>query len=402
VQVRWRQDAGPAGAVLRAQVPGAGWDRSGREGTVVQLWLDGSYHQDVILVGGEEETSYERLLGELPEGVHELEVRPHPGAPPRPAPRFLDLSAAPLHPRDAEEAFAWQHAPWIYTRAEADPWESLWTDTPLLLFYRITATGVEYQCVFSNEDAGTDTRGLLAQWGRTSDIEWVLRVSRGDGPATIQGRDHVTEVHRGTCWAGRRTLQVVGLHGMVSSEPPWGVMRCLFLPRFRWDPALPREVVMDAHPWTYRLAALEVEREGKLRPGSPPEVPEPGDLRDYVYVQLLRQDEGPGACGLEVRALLADGRSYSSTHGDRRLACRRQQPFSTTVKLPPGQDPVALEAVAHPPRSAGGVHLRLFKAFRLDGTHRPLPPFAVGEAVTLAPGQERVRLWTAGGPAGIH
>ncbi len=397
MRLRWRQGAGPAHVVLRASVPGARWDRPGNESAAVQVWLDGAFHQDVVLVHGEEEAAYERLLGELPAGPHEVEVRPHPLAPPRSSARLTDLAAGPVDPRDEGEALAWRHAPWIFTRAESDPWESLWTDTPLLLFYRLATDVLEYQCVFSNEDGGTDTRGLLAQWGRTTDIEWVLRVDRCGGPTTIQGRHHRTEVHRETSLLGRRTLQVVGLHGMVGSEPPSGAMRSLFLPRFRWDDADPREAVMDAHPWTYRLAALEMAREGKLRPETAADDPTPGDLRDYLYAQVLRADKGAPQTGIEIRAHLADGRIFSSTHGDPRQACRRPCPFSTTVKLPRGASPVAIDAVACPAPGAGAVRLQLHKAFHLGTDFLPLPPFAAGPPVAITAAAPAVRLWPGGG-----
>jgi len=380
---------------LRAQVPGARWDRPGAECAVVQVRLDGAYHQDVILVQGEVEADYERLLGELDAGPHTVEIGPRRDAPPRPEPRILGLDAVPLHPRDAADARALREAPVLYTRAEEDPWESLWTDTPLLLFQRLRDGGVEFQCVFSNEDGGTDTRGLLAQWGRTTDIEWVLHVP-DTGEATIQGRHHRTEVHSGQRALGRRTLQVVGRHGMVSSEPPWGVMRCLFVPALRWDDRLPREVCLDAAPWAYRLTALEMARECRLRPGSPAGDPEPGDLRDYLYVQVCRTEAARPPVAVEIRARCADGSLRASTHGDAAQACRRPYAFSTAIKLDRGAEVVALEAAAATPPTAE-VRLCLHRAFRLDGDWLPLPALAPTAAaaawVCLDPAHPEATLW---------
>lgn len=389
---RWRQgDVGMVAARFLAAVPGTRWDLPGRECGLLQLWLDGAYHQDVILVQGEVEAEYERLLGELGAGEHTLELRSRPDAPARPEAVVRELRAEQLRPRDALEAEALREAPVLYTRRERDPWESLWTDTPLLLFYRPRGAGIEFQCLFSNEDGGTDTRGLLAQWGRTTDIEWVLHVE-GER-ATIQGRHHRTEVHSGQRALGRRTLQVVGLHGMVSAEPPSGVMRMLFVPRFRWDDRLPRESCMDAAPWTYRLTALEMLRQGRLTPGSDPADPTPGDLRDYAFVQVLREDADGARAGIEIRAHLADGRVFSSTHGSSAEACDRAIPFSTTVKLPPAARVRALEAVAVPDLERGEIRLRLHRAFRLGEDYLPLSPFAAGEPVTLRPQTPSAVLW---------
>lgn len=400
--IRWTQDQpGFVAARLRAAVPGSRWDRAGAECGVVQLWYDGTFHQDVILVRGEEEADYERLLGDVAAGPHTLQVRPHPAAPPRPGARLLALETQALVPSDALEAQALRECPVIYTRAEQDPWESLWTDTPLMVFHRPRGAGLEFQCMFSNEDGGTDTRGLLAQWGRTTDIEWVLHLEGEQ--ATIQGRGHHTEVHSGHTALGRRTLQVVGLHGMVSSEPPWGAMRCLFVPRFRWDDRLPREACMDHAPWTYRLTALEMLREGKLHPDTDPADPVPGDLRDYAFVQIVRSDHGarppaPGApprppTAIEIRVHLRDGRVFSSTHGEARQACARAYPFSTTVKLPKGAVLCRVEAVALPPLPEGEMTLRLHKLFRLDASSLPLPPDAEGADVSLRRGEASVTLW---------
>ena len=394
MQMRWRQArAGFAAARLRAAVPGARWDRAGAECGLVQLFLDGAYHQDVLLVRGEDEADYERLLGEVAPGEHLLEARPHPAAAALPAARLLELAATTLEPRDELDALALREAPLLYTRAEEDPLESLRTDTPLLLFQRPRDEGVEFQCVFSNEDGGTDTRGLLAQWGRTTDIEWVLHVPAGGGRATIQGRDHRTEIHAGRRILGRRTLQVVGLHGMVAAEPPHGALRCLFVPRWRWDDRLPRECCMDAEPWTYRIAAMEMLREGKLASGTAAEDPTPGDLRDYAFVQLLRSDLDAPRTGIEIRVHTADGRAFSSTHGDRRQAVGRPYAFSTTVKLPAGAHVRRIEALAAPRQRAGEIRLQLHQAFRLDADYLPLPPFAQGPAAVLHPADAAVTLW---------
>ena len=38
---------------------------------------------------------------------------------------------------------------------------------------------IEYTMIWSNEDGGTNTPALMARWGRTTDIEWIYRVTRG-------------------------------------------------------------------------------------------------------------------------------------------------------------------------------------------------------------------------------
>ena len=53
-----------------------------------------------------------------------------------------------------------------------------------------------YSVVWSNEDGGTNSSGLMARWGRTTDIEWIYAVdvdSNGDripGSGSFHGHNH--------------------------------------------------------------------------------------------------------------------------------------------------------------------------------------------------------------------
>lgn len=379
---------------LTAAVPGARWDWAHRTCGLVELAMDGRYHQDVILVHGERSWTYERLLGLVQPGEHHISVRQRSDAPDLPAAEISDLRAVPLEPRDATHEQALREAPVLYLRNEGDPWESLYSDTPLFVFYRTTAAGLEWQCVFSHEDEGTDTRGLLALWGRTTDIEWVLRLEK-DG-AWFHGPGHRTERHSGYRVLGRYCLQVVGRHGMVASTPPTGRMRCLFVPRWEWDDHLPRETCMDVEPWSYRISAEEVLRQCRVTPGRDARDPEPGDLRDYAFLQIIRQQakDGP-VVGVEVRVETTHGEVFSSTHGSSAFACTRPMPFSTTVKLPTGTSPSRIEAVAISKPGRPPIRLQLHQAFRLDRDYQPQPPFARGAEVLLRPQDAAVPLWEA-------
>ena len=382
---------GLVAARLDAEVPDARWDRPGRECGLVQLWLDGVYHQDVILVRGEERGTYERLLGRVPPGPHVLAARPAPtAAPSRPTARLHALGAVPLEARDALEALAWEQAPVLYTRGRADPWEGLWTDTPLALFYRPVGDGVEYQCIFSHEDGGTSTRGLLARWGRTTDIEWILRVPR-EGTPTYQGPWHRTRRHRGRRALGRLAVDAVGRHGMVSDRRQGGAMRCLFLPRVRWDPEVPRESCLEG--WMYRVAALELDRQGRLFPGVPPKDPRPADMRDYLFVQVRRRDDGVAGVALAVEVRTAEGR-YLSSGGDPRMAVARPGAWAAAVKLPPGAAVREIAVVPVRAFPAGRIGLALHRAFRLGPDLQPAPGgWGPGPEVALGPGQRGVTLW---------
>lgn len=391
----WEQAADGLVAVrLDAEVPRARWDRPGHECGLVQLWLDGAHHQDVVLVRGEERATYERLLGRLAPGRHTVSVALAPdAAPPLPPAQVHGLDIVPLTPADRWETFAWEHAPVLWTRGEDGPWESLETDTPLAVFYRPRGDGVEFQCIFSHEDAGTDTRGLLAQWGRTTDIEWILALG-ADGTATYQGPGHRTLRHNGRRDLGRLALSVVGRHGMVSDAPPRGAMRCLFLPRFRWDPALPRETAME--DWMYRVTALELSRQGRLPAASGSRPPSPMDLRQYLFVQVRRRDVEAPSVPLDIQIMGGDGQWYRSSGGDWGQAVARPSAWSTTVRVGAGIAPKAIMAVAQRPLRHGRIELALHRAFWLDANLEPGPSAAPsGPDVTLTAGADRVTLWSA-------
>ena len=64
---------------------------------------------------------------------------------------------------------------------------------------------IEYSVVWSNEDGGTGASAglLMAQWGRTTDIEWIYRVEvdakgrRVPGSGVFQSPNHGTTTFRG-------------------------------------------------------------------------------------------------------------------------------------------------------------------------------------------------------------
>ncbi len=57
-------------------------------------------------------------------------------------------------------------------------------------------TTIEYSVIWSNEDGGTNTPALMARWGRSTDIEWIYRVTldpQGQIVSEVyQGPDHAT------------------------------------------------------------------------------------------------------------------------------------------------------------------------------------------------------------------
>src|SRR5439155_10800754 len=87
------------------------------------------------------------------------------------------------------------HAPVLYARENT---VGKFTDVPMIVYAERSnengAAVLMYTVIFSNEDAATSTRALMARWGRTTDVEYVYKAYLNqDGSlrrATIQGRGH--------------------------------------------------------------------------------------------------------------------------------------------------------------------------------------------------------------------
>ncbi|HYM69355.1 MAG TPA: hypothetical protein VEZ44_07150, partial [bacterium] len=318
------------------------------------------------------------------------------------------------HPASAP----WRHAPILHYRAMDGPLDSVSTDTPLLLFYRLITVpgpaddprggtgagdpatgpcrGVEYHVVFSHEDAGTDLTGLLAKWGHTADIEWVYRAlwdpSGNIAREEYQGPGHRALPFRGTrALGGHPVLQVSGRHGMVTDQVSCP-FRAALAPAWVQSVDEPREGVMHRFPWTYRVSALEVARQVALEPVADPRSPAPADPRAYLFLQWKRltPDTGP----LEAAVWIGEN-CYTSAWGRPDLAFEGEDAESTAVKLPPGVSEgaigaIAIRAIALP---AAPLEVRLVRAFLLDEAYQPRPPLAVEGAATLRVPGEWAIVW---------
>jgi hypothetical protein len=387
-------DAGDVLAVLTATCEGCDWGVRGREAAVLTLSVDGRYDQDLPLVRGRGPEEYPVLLGPLAAGPHRLEVALDALSAPAVGKIEVDIRFRPVLPNDPERV-AIAHAPIVYQRGNA---VGRFTDVPLLMYYEQRAEGpsrtrLDYTVIFSHEDGGTPADRLMATWGRLTDIELLYSVLL-DAEGTIleetyQGKDHVV-----TAFAGRREgrhplLWVVTDNNMVSDRGPT---------RRRHRPAplraalhdVSREAVMDAHPWTYRVMAEEVRREGRMQPQARLGSEKVADLRRYVFLE---------ACGEVHDAQLAfdvaaevEGRTewVASDGGEARYRVSRSGCFRGAAALPEQADVRGVRIRAHtrPPRRGearlppGTGRARVTRVNRL---------FRLGE--TLMPGSDLLT-WT--------
>jgi hypothetical protein len=287
-------------AEIQASCARCDWGEAGREAAVLRLSVDGKYSQHLVLFRGEAPAVYRVRLGTLPRGHHQLRVE-----------RDEELSAKGAGPAsidvlgvafvsDGNDEGAEAMAPIVYARPNT---VGKFTDVPLLMWYEIVPTNrgrqFRYSVIFSNEDGGTQTDRLMATWGRTTDIEFIYGVTV-DGHGKIvaeefQGPGHEVPAFKGRHEGRHPLLWVSTDNNMVSESGPTQIRYAPNADLFDLR-NVPREAVMDANPWAYAIAAVEMRREGKVADDPPPGINQIPDPRRFVFVE---------ACGTVGNAALA-------------------------------------------------------------------------------------------------
>src|SRR5207248_1831237 len=145
-----------------------------------------------------------------------------------------------------------------------------------------------YSVIFTNEDGGTPTDRLMATWGRTTDIEFVYGVEV-DAEGTVIAEEYQGPGHQVPNFTGRHEgrhplLWVATDNNMVSDAGTTTIRHAPAPERF--DLAdVSREAVMDAHAWSYAIAAEELRREGKVADDAAPGSGRIPDPRQFVFVE---------------------------------------------------------------------------------------------------------------------
>lgn len=408
---------GEAVISFAASAPGVSWVRKGAESAVVSISVDGRHVTDLV-VPSAEPVARSLGLGHVGKGRHKVTLRFAKGS--APAAHRITLRRPSIRMPDA---LALRHAPIVVGRTGwpfGDPYQNATTDTPLVAWHETrpaAAPGhriIEYSVVWSNEDGGTDTPALMARWGRTTDIEWVYRVEvdgsgrRVAGTAVYQAPMHMTFKFTGRYEGDHPVLQTCTLNNnmcdVISPSPP---LRFL-LDASRTRPAdRAREIVMDREPWTYRIAAQEMVREGKIEKPSDPATREVGDQRTYLFVEFAKTTGAPTGWGsvpgvaLGVRLKADPSTLYRSDHDEPSWSIDRDGAVSTTVELPEGtqvSDIAAIEAVRRPTgfgdNGAPTTVTSINRGFFLDDAYLPQPSsIAWTGSVTLTREKPSAVLW---------
>jgi hypothetical protein len=402
--------AGEAVATIRASCALCDWGAPGREAAALRVSLDGKYSQHLLLARGDEPADYHVTLGAVAAGRHTLRVE-----------RDSDLSARGAGPASiavdevtilafgrADAATAQSMAPFLYARPNT---VGHFTDLPILMWYEIVPTArgrqFRYSVIFTNEDGGTATDRLMATWGRTTDIEFVYGAEVDSSGRLVaeefQGPGHEVPPFKGRHEGAHPLLWVSTDNNMVSESGPTTI---------RYAPApepfdltnRSREAVMDRHPWSYALTAVEMKREGKIADDAVAGSGKIPDLRRYVFIEACGEVGTAAlafALGIANRAPAAAGglEWASSDRGVPQFRIVRDGCFRSAVPLPPGTEAGDIRAVraiafARPPENDQPARVptpvrltRLNTMFVLDAHYVPGPSLIHWEgAATIAAG----------------
>jgi hypothetical protein len=385
-------------ATVRAGCAGCDWGVPERESAALRVSVDGAYSQHLQLVRGETVTEYRIGLGHLATGLHRLAIDRDPALTASGAgPATIDVETFSVYnPGGSGDYTALSMAPIIYARPNT---VGRFTDLPLLMWYEVvpTARGSQYRysVIFSNEDGGTQTDRLMATWGRTTDIEFVYGAEVDDSGRVVaeefQGPGHEVPAFKGQHEGRHPLLWVSTDNNMVSETGPTRIRYAPMPVKFDLTDQS-REAVMDASPWTYAIASVEMRREGKIADDAPPGINKIADPRRFVFVE---------ACGTIGNAALSVSigsvRSPSAvsaagdliwTRSDRdrpQYRIVRDGCFRIATPLPAGTGAGEIRAIrVHAfdrppaagvePKPADPVHLmRINKMFMLDGHFLPGP-----------------------------
>jgi hypothetical protein len=291
---------GEAVATVRAGCERCDWGEQGRESVALTVSVDGTYSQHLQLVRGVP-ADYRIALGPVSKGPHRLTFdRDAALSAGGAGPAKIEIADIVFSTPGQSDYAALSMAPIVYARPNT---VGKFTDLPLIMWYETVPTPrgrqYRYSVIFSNEDGGTQTDRLMATWGRTTDIEFIYGVELGDRDQILaeefQGPGHEVPAFTGQHEARHPLVWVSTDNNMVSESGPTRIRYRLAPQKFDLTNQS-REAVMDASPWTYAIASVEMRREGKVVDDAPPGNNAIPDPRRFAYVE---------ACGTVGNAALA-------------------------------------------------------------------------------------------------
>ncbi|MGA8246011.1 MAG: hypothetical protein WB797_03835 [Nocardioides sp.] len=419
-----RGRAGEAYLDATVSARGVSWRERGNESAVVSAYVDDHYVTDIVITSSGP-VRREFALGSLRAGRHTLRLHyaAHRSKSRAGRARLRHIAFKTVS-RTSPGYVAARYAPVLYGRNIAGlggRFENNHTDAPFLAWHQVLPVParpghsiIEYSVLWSNEDGGTPTPLLMAQWGRTTDIEWVYRVEvnargrRVPGSGVYQAADHGTKHFHGRYDGTHPLLETCTANNNMCDKVD-DPMRFALSARDVLPAGQPREHEMDVHPWTYQVMAGEMLREHKIEKHPDPNTVEVGDQRTYLYLAVTHDTvPATAASGVGLRVevrLTGDSTVYASDH-DNPFGfgtINRNGPAATTVELPVGTKPSDIESISVSRVPVGstdnGASLtvtRLGRAFFLSSKYLPRPSFARWHgSISLTQASPTAVLWPA-------
>jgi len=372
--------AGEGVVEITACIAGPSWQEA-TELPRLRVYLDDEYRQDVLMVPAGNLFTYRCVLGAVEEGDHSLRLEQHGCT-------AIELESVSLRTYSRNDAayVVLVHAPFLYLRPDS---VAKCSDVPLLMWHELErrrgGMRIRYTVLFSNEDGGTPAPALMARWGRTTDIEWIYVVDIDEqGSVTAeryQGAGHRVPRFDGTKLGSHPLLGVRTTNNMVGPVAE-GEVRVGLYPLDSLPAREPRERMMDLNPWTFRIMAEELHREGKVESPASASTVAVSDPRNYLYCDLDCRQLGRRKVAVEVT--LSDGGTFRSDHGTSVGATSRHGFRRVAVELPPGTSQSGISRVhavivtgspvqgARSGAAADDVAVKRW--FMLGSDWNPLPP----------------------------
>ena len=303
---------------LALDAPGTSWASSHPTAVVVDVSVDAGPSQQIVLFRGSSPFVYAGFTGPLTTGSHQVSVAVDGALSVGRRQAHVEEMGLEVVAPDNPSYLAYAYAPVMYGRTT-----SALHDTPLIDDAGATDLGgggsrVSYTVIWSHEDAGTGfVPSLLGgSWGRFTDIENAMSLNvEPDGTVSgasylwggqppgypdTQGAVSETDVpFAGSYWGHHPVLRDATGNNDFSDQGTTAF-------RFQQAPlpgppsGQPREAVMDANPWTYQVMGEEMDRwytDVSLDPRSP----QPGDARQYAYVQLDATGTGVSSVSVDLQ-----------------------------------------------------------------------------------------------------
>ncbi len=395
---------------LTASAPNSSWVEQDGEAAAVKILLDDRYHQDLILFAGARNFTYRVMLGRVNAGEHTLRIEFNRKQSARKASTIkIEDAKINLIDRAHPDFQAIAFAPILYARPNTI---GRFSDIPLLMYYETERNGalttLRYTVIFSNEDGGTQTSALMARWGRTTDIEWVIETQL-DAQGKIVKSVYQGVNHETTNFEGQREadhpLVITASDNNNFADNRQSEMRFALRPIAVDLSKSSREEVMDRNSWIYRVMAEEMIREGKITEERTLGA-RIADLRSYLYLDASSQQWNGAALSFAVK-LKGDSKWYTSDLGIGYYKIDRSGYFRTTIRLPLGTTVEKIERIAarcdltNNPRSSDEISKAataqcelnsVNKIFLLDAQFQPGASFPIKTNLIQLPFGEMVVL----------